>query len=60
MNFIIKLVGVIEEKDSGNCNSLVGTGEEAKCCGEAGISSDCEQKDHWWVTQLFSKPVSCD
>lgn len=38
MNFIIKLVGVIEGKVSGNCNSLVGTGEEAKCCGEAEIS----------------------
>lgn len=38
MRFIIKLVGVIEGKISGNCNSLVGTGEEAKCCGEAEIS----------------------
>lgn len=36
MSFIIiQLVGVTEGEVSGNCNSLVGTGEAAKCCGEA-------------------------
>lgn len=44
MNFIIKLVGVVEGKVSGNCNSLVGTGEGAKCCGEAEISRATESR----------------
>lgn len=36
MSFIISWLG----KLSGNCNLLVGMGEDAKCCGKTEISTE--------------------